>query len=100
MIVCHYCKIQTKSLEPIVLRRVTNNISISCICEKCLRTKSRFIRFVERSNLPSPIINNLGMGKTYINCVFEGKKCYNFLDHLDPIINDLARETFPFPEKK
>ncbi len=95
MIVCHYCKIQTKSLEPIVLRRVINNISISCICEKCLRTKSRFIRAVEKSNLPSPIINNLAIGKTYINCVFEGKKCYKIFDYLEHIINDPTSVTFP-----
>ena len=88
MIKCHYCSEYTNSLEPLVLKKIGDCFSLSCICSKCTRTKSRFLKSSDTLLLPDIIKNNICKGKTYINTFFINSKSYNFYEILKDRINE------------
>ena len=55
-IYCKYCNEFTKSIEPIVLKRVEKRFCIACLCEICYGTKRRFLNICQMKMIPKDFI--------------------------------------------
>jgi hypothetical protein len=66
MIHCYICNQITKSVEPFVIKRIDDKISLLCLCEKCGLTKGRFMTSYEQNMLPFKVYH-LPPKKSYIN---------------------------------
>lgn len=86
MIFCYLCKEDTLSVEPFVIRRIENRISVVCLCKVCEFTKSRFLSTAEQNLLPFEIYM-LKPKISYINKIKYKGVVYNIKESIKNIIN-------------
>ncbi len=83
---CYFCKNYTKTVEPMVLQRVNNfKFHICGLCEKCNRTKSKFI-LSYKTSFPECFFE-LPFQRTFLNNIIVDDKLVNIFEKVNNLIN-------------